>query len=87
MGTHLLYLEPTTHLNFQFGPEGFKCLLPSMVQALPSSSNKFFESFAHHEIFFVNLATSMLQMHLILFVDKIHQTIATSLWLHQKNCI
>jgi len=39
MGAHLSCLESIRCHGFQFGQEGFKCFLPSMVLVLPSSKN------------------------------------------------
>jgi hypothetical protein len=85
MGTHLLCLESITHHNFQFGLEGFKCLLPSMVHALPFFSTNFSRIWPTMNFFSTSLPPLWYSAPCP-SVDKGHQTIATSLWLNPKFC-
>jgi len=85
MGTHLLCLESITHHNFQFGPKGFKRLLPFMVQASPSSSTNSSGIWPTMNFFPTSLP-SLWSTAPCPFVNKRHQAI-TSLWVHLKICI
>ncbi len=86
MGAHLLCLESITHHSFQFGPKGFECLLPSMVQASPSFLTYSLRIWPTMNFFPTSSPPSWSNAP-CLFVDKGHQTITTSLWSHLKFCI
>jgi hypothetical protein len=82
MGANLLCLKSITHHDFQFGPKGFELLFPSMVQALPSSTNS--SKIWPTMNYFPTSLPPMWSNAPCPFVDKRHQTIATSLRLHLK---
>ncbi len=80
---HLLCLESITHRSFQFEREGFKHLLPSMVQALPfflTNSSRIWPTMK----FSPTSSPLLLSSAPCLFMDKGHQTITTNLWLNPK---
>ncbi len=84
MGAHLLCLESITHHSFQFGPKGFECFLPSMVQTSPSSWTNFLKIWPTMKFFPTSLPP-LWSSAPCPFMHKRHQTIATSLWLHKKK--
>ncbi len=86
MGAHLLCLESITHHNLQFGLEGFECLLPSMVQSLffsLTNSSRILPTVK----FSPTISPPVWLNAPCPFVDKGHQTIATSLCMNPKFCI
>ncbi len=86
MGAHFLCLESITHHNLQFKLKGFKCLLPSMVQSLPFSLTN--SSRIWPTMKFSPMSSPLRWSNAPCpFVDKGHQTIATSLCLNPKFCI
>jgi hypothetical protein len=67
-------------------PKGFECLLPSMVQASLSSSTNSLRIWPTMKFSPTSLPP-LLANAPCPFMDKGHQTIATSLLLHSKFCI
>jgi hypothetical protein len=87
MGAHLLCLKSIKHHDFQFGPKGFELFFPSMVQALPFFWTNFSSKIWPTMKFFPTSSPPLWSNAPCPFVDKGHQTIAISLWLHLKFCI
>ncbi len=78
-GAHFLCLESIAYHRL----EGFECLLPSIVQASPFYSTKFSRIWPTMK-FSLTSSPALWSNVSCLFVDKRHQTIATSLWLKSK---